>query len=1352
MVQQLFMQYYFGRSNIVAINGQPAVVVPASQAAFGWLVDYDTNNMPDYVRKVYDLDVLLLAVDTHGTLDGLRDWSGSLSTSALSYVGYVAMVRYMIPGLLKMVYKFGRWIVTKVNAWRTPVQPSNNANPPADEPEYSDGLVHDEDFDIEPLQDLTEDIGDDAGRVRLSAVAEELEVSQDFVEDAATSATEGMWSKIASGTVAVAITIVIIVITWVQYANNGLTGIAKSESKGEAEASTIVAIAELALTLFLMWIGSLIGSTGYGLIIEIVIFVLIWLIWGIATGDWNPVKQYEQAMEWLTKEVFRFALLAEIPTDGTGVQSSQLQVNLGSSGGNSGDASAPTTGPVYQTWAFITTSITTTIVANKDKAKTYGATNARSGDFGDVAASWGFGRWDTIANTPNYLLNYYASNTPNIIGENGDASAHCVVTDDKMTKYCYTPATTLNFKFGGQMFSDTNASGRNTAIPVTNTIEANLRYQACYWDVIGYTCDTKTNYSTGPSVDSDKYSYFYFDVLPNTLDGLVKWNAYNPVSQTVAADFNADVDNDGLLNSQETADCSNGLPPGATSTCATIWDSDGDGLSDGWEVMASDARGTDATFFDTDGDGLNDLDELNAGTSVIISDTDSDGLLDGQEVCRFENGQLVGGWLVAQAGNYRTCPNPLQGDYDGDHLLDSQEMRAGLSPYSPNTAPWMELSTQPSVIHNGARVSVLKAGDPLTATLYLNNTTAASIVNPMTLDYATTVLVTPTVIAQTGSDGYVPPTPGETASGLSWNLSANPLFALEAMTSTLATVVNPDITTSQVTSLKATAVYSDVIAGELKTISETIAVLVDMDEPTAIIDTPANDTAINGAAYTLAGTASDPTSWPTRVDVRVTDSSSYDTGWQEANGAGSWGWTWTPLPADGVYTIETRATDYAGNVQSTPTSQTVIVDNTAPAAGLVNFNGGVLKLTGNLVTLYVSGDDTVSGAAQVAGLRVIQISIDGKPWTNVTSSEVFSPPHPPTLPAGRSRPYYKWTVNNAAYGSHTINVRAVDALGQVGDATSYDVIIDTLPPTDIWSNYEPYQPGGQAIALLGHADDEGNVPLPARPQALENTLDAVISSTVRLMPEAYTDTVGMNVTWLGDVNGDARADLAVGMPSATANGYTASGRVSVIYGQPGGWPVPPDTVALAQASNSFAGSYAGQQLGQHVAPAGDVNNDGLSDILIGDPAKKSAYVVFGSTNTLGTNKNPASLTSVQGKTLTVGTGLAGTWQSPAGRRQRRRLRRPADRRHRRRRGGPALSDQRQAGQQQRRYRSQTRYRYRITGAGNVHVGCQRRSCHRRRRRQQRPIRRLRGGRSQQQLRRRIEDLSLPRPAHLAADR
>ncbi|MFN2165604.1 MAG: hypothetical protein ACK2U9_05045, partial [Anaerolineae bacterium] len=1234
MVQLIFTSYYFGRSNIVAINGQKAIVAEAPEAGFGWLTDDETYNMPDYVRKVYDLDGLLLDVDTYGTLDGMREWSATLTTLGTGYIPGVFVGRYMIPGLLRTLYKVGRWVVTSVYKWATrPVNPAGDANPAPDEPDLSDAVIRDDDFDA--LEDLTSDVGDVASRQRLSAIAEESEISQDFVEEAATGSTASFWAKWGGAIVAVVVTAIIITITWIQYANNGLSGIQKSASKGQAEAATIVAIAQLVLTLILLYF----AGTGFGLLIELAIYVVIWLIWGIATGDWNPASQYAKAMQWLTGEVFRYSLLAKIPKN-TGVQSSQLQVTLGSSGGGSGDASAPTTGPMYKTWGFITTSITTTIVISPYSANVGGFNNARSGDSGDVAASWAFGRWDTLDNTPNYLQSYFAANTPNVIGDGGDASAYCDVTDDKMTKYCHTPVTTLSFQFG-------NESGRNTAIPVATTLEAKLRYQACYWDVVGYTCDVKTNYSIGPDGSSDNYSNFYFDVLPDTLDNLVQWNSYAPVSQTAALDFNADLDNDGLLNSQETADCSNGLPANASSTCSDRWDSDGDGLSDGFEVSVSDSKGTDATRYDTDGDGLNDSYEVSLGTSVTISDTDSDGLLDSEEVCRIENGQMIGGWQVVQAGHYRTCSDPLKGDYDGDLLLDGQEKQAGLSPYSANTAPWMQLANRPSVRHNGALVSVLKAGDPLTTTLYLNNTTAAGIVQPLTLDYASSVLESLTVVSQSGTDGYTPSQPDTTASGLSWNLSLNPLYSAEAMTSTLATAVSPDLTPSQVTSLKATVVYSDVIAGEQKTISDTISVLVDMDEPTAVIDSPAGGTAINGTAYTIGGTSGDPTSWPTRVEVRVTGNG-YDTGWQEATGAASWGWTWTPLPADGVYTVESRATDYAGNVQSTPTTSTVIVDNTAPAAGLVNFTGGVLSLTGDLVTLYVSGDDTVSGAPEVAGLQVIQISIDGRPWTNVNSSEVFSPPHPPILPAGRSRPYYKWTVNDDAYGSHTIEVRAVDALGQVGDATSFDVIIDTLPPTDIWSNYEPYQPGGQAVELLGHADDEGNVPLPARPEALENTLDAVVSSTVRLMPEAYTDTVGMAVTWLGDVNGDARADLAVGMPSATANGKTASGRVSVIYGRPGGWPVPPDNVALAKATTSFAGTYAGAQLGQYVSPAGDVNNDGLSDILIGDSAQRSVYVVFGSISSLGTNKSPAALSAVQAKTLTVVTGLAGTWQAPAG--------------------------------------------------------------------------------------------------------
>ena len=83
----------------------------------------------------------------------------------------------------------------------------------------------------------------------------------------------------------------------------------------------------------------------------------------------------------------------------------------------------------------------------------------------------------------------------------------------------------------------------------------------------------------------------------------------------------------------------------------TIGDSDGDGLTDFFEIM----EGLDPNLNDTDSDGLNDYDEYYGPTDPFNSDTDSDGLLDGEEV-----------------NIYNT--NPVDSDSDSDGLLDGEEV------------------------------------------------------------------------------------------------------------------------------------------------------------------------------------------------------------------------------------------------------------------------------------------------------------------------------------------------------------------------------------------------------------------------------------------------------------------------------------------------------------------------------------------------------------------------------------------------------------------------------------------------------------------------------------------------------
>jgi hypothetical protein len=88
-----------------------------------------------------------------------------------------------------------------------------------------------------------------------------------------------------------------------------------------------------------------------------------------------------------------------------------------------------------------------------------------------------------------------------------------------------------------------------------------------------------------------------------------------------------DSDGDGLTDEAETT---------IHGTNPTLWDTDGDGSSDGQEIQA----GTDpftpntgaAPVADSDSDGLPDADETTIGTDPSVADTDGDGWLDGNEV------------------------------------------------------------------------------------------------------------------------------------------------------------------------------------------------------------------------------------------------------------------------------------------------------------------------------------------------------------------------------------------------------------------------------------------------------------------------------------------------------------------------------------------------------------------------------------------------------------------------------------------------------------------------------------------------------------------------------------------------
>ena len=155
------------------------------------------------------------------------------------------------------------------------------------------------------------------------------------------------------------------------------------------------------------------------------------------------------------------------------------------------------------------------------------------------------------------------------------------------------------------------------------------------------------------------------------------------------------------------------------------------------------------------------------------------------------------------------------------------------------------------------------------------------------------------------------------------------------------------------------------------------------------------------------------------------------------------------------------------------------------------------------------------------------------------------------------------------------------------------------------------------------------------------------------------DESGVSVSAAGDFNGDGIGDVVIGTPDADPNGNSRAGSSYVVFGSDSGLPNPLNLSGL-DGSSGFVinGVNAGDESGFSVSVAGDVNGDGMDDLIIGalnaEPdnnySSGRSYVVFGSDSGL---PNPLSLSSLNGSNGFVINGAnafdrSGTSVSAAG--------------------------------------------------------------------------------------------------------